>query len=64
MVVMLHGNRNNDEETMKVRQQQPIDMNLIIEKNRHGGTGTLVVPFMKHCSLFPNDRVNNNGEAL
>jgi len=64
VVVMLHGNRNNDEETVMVRNGQPINMNLIIEKNRHGGTGTLVVPFMKHCSLFPNDRTDNNGEAL
>jgi len=64
IVALLHGDRNSDNDINLIKQGMPVDMNLIVEKNRHGSTGTLVVPFMKHCSLFCNDVTNNKGEAL
>ena len=38
--------------------QEALDVNLIVAKNRHGGTGRLVVPVSKWCSLFSNEMDN------
>jgi replicative DNA helicase len=55
VVVLVHDPNSQDDNIRACRAQQPLDVNLIVAKNRHGGTGRLVVPFAKWCSLFSNE---------
>ena len=55
LVVFVHDPNSHEDSLRACRAKESLDVNLIVAKNRHGGTGRLVVPFAKWCSLFPND---------
>lgn len=59
VIILLHGERNNDKEIERVSKGLPSKMWAIIPKNRGGREGRPILPFYKKYSLFSNEYVTD-----